>query len=88
MGRAERRAEVEGGRELIKRKEGGRENVTLTSWDILHEDLEDVPLSACSIVLDDILVLEMTMECDLFLKGLELSVGGEGGREREIEEER
>ena len=49
-----------------------------TSWDKLQEDLEDPVFSGGSIVLYNVLVVEMTVELYVLLSGLGLSV--EGGR--------
>lgn len=49
-----------------------------TSWNILHEDLEDTILCFGTIVLDNVLVLQVAMQLDLLLEGLELPVE-EGG---------
>jgi len=44
----------------------------LTSWNILHEDLEFVVLNKSTVIPDDIPVDEVTMESDLFLSRLQL----------------
>lgn len=54
-----------------------------TSWDVLHEDLEDTVLCSGAMVLDNVLVLQVVMKLNLLLQGLVLS-----GEEKESTEER
>ena len=44
-----------------------------TSRDILHEYLEDALLAGGAVVLDNVLVLEMLVQLDFLLQGLELT---------------
>ena len=54
-----------------------------TSWDVLHEYLEDTIFCSGAMVLDNVLVLQVMMKLDLLLQGLVLS-----GEEKQGEEER
>lgn len=44
-----------------------------TSWDVLHEYLEDTIFCSGAMVLDNVLVLQVMMKLDLLLQGLVLS---------------
>ena len=57
-----------------------------TSGNIFHEDLKHVTLRPGPVILNNVLVLEVSMQLNLLLEGLELTVRGregEGGREKE-----